>query len=102
MTSVRDIRAGHGRSPHEGPYRLSIWGDTHFFRLRLGLWDIVLGQGFQSRCCRRSAGLLDDGFRSHGPHVAVLVEFLRSRVAIPREVASDIESCIPLIFDWET
>ena len=95
MSSVRDIRAGRGRSPQQGPYRLPVRGDMHFFRLRLGLWGIVLGQGFYSRCCQRGAGLLDVQFRSHGPHVAVLVEFQRSRVAVPRNVASEIESCLP-------
>ena len=93
MSSARDIRAGHGRSPHEGPYRLPVRGDTHFFRLRLGLWDIILGQEFCSRYCWRGAGLLDAEFRSHGPYVVVLVEFQRSRVAIPRDVVSEIETC---------
>ena len=41
-------------------------------------------------CC-----LLDVELRSHGPHIAVLVEFQRYRVAIPRDVASEIESCLP-------
>ena len=90
MSSVRNIRAGHGCSPHEGPYRLLVGDDTHLFRLCLSLWDIVLGQGFCSRCRRRGAGLLDAEFQSHDPYVVVLVEFQRSYVAIPRDVASEI------------
>ena len=92
MSSVPDIRVGHGRSPHEGPYRLPIRGGTHFFRLCLGLWGIVFGQGFFPRCYLRGALRLDVEFRSRGLYVVVLVEFQRSRVAIPRDVASEIES----------
>ena len=32
----------------------------------------------------------------------VLVEFQRSRGAIPRDVASEIESCLLSVLDWET
>ena len=62
---------------------------------RLDLWDIVLGQGFCFRCCRRGAGLFDIKFLSPGLHAAVLVGFHRSRVAITRDVASELESCLP-------
>ena len=96
MSNARDIRASHGRNPHEGLCRLTVRGDMHFFRLRLGLLGIVLRQGFCSGCCRRGAGLLDVGLRSRGLYVVVLVEFQRSRVAITRDMAFEIESCAPL------
>ena len=99
MSSVRDIRADHSHSPREGLYRFSVRGDTHFFRLGLGLWGIVLGQGSCSHCCWRGAGRLDVEFC---PHVAVLVEFQRSCVAIPRDVPSEMETYLPSVLDWET
>ena len=45
MSSLRHIRAGHGRSSHKSLYRLPVRRDTHFFRLRLCLWASSLDRG---------------------------------------------------------
>ena len=87
MTSGRIIVAAHRRVPIAPRY-----GVTRISSISASVYGALpLDRDFAPVASGVVLVSLSFEFGSHCPHVAVLAEIQRSRVAIPRDVASEIE-----------